>query len=341
MTTLATLAATTRDTLADKLKRPPKLTVSEWADTHRILGRDSSEPGPWRTDRTPYLREIMDSFTDGDVARITFQKSARVGGSEVLNNCVMYSVDMDPGPVLYVLPTEDAAKDEATGRLRGMFNSSRRMRHHIPKYKAWATAEALRLDSMTIHMAWANSPVTLTRRTIRRVVFDELDNCEKSAGKLGDNLTLAAERTTTWGHRGMVLGVSTPTIPGASCNREFEASDKRHYHVPCPLCGVYQVLQWDQIKIPKDERDPNVIEAGALAWYECIACHGRIDEHRRQWMVARGVWVPEALKIVEALPVDDLQVVKRAAEHGENRWAPEIEGERSPTNRIGFHIWSA
>src|ERR1039457_5554976 len=39
----------------------PLLTVSEWADQYRTLSqRASAEPGPWRTDRTPYLREIMD-----------------------------------------------------------------------------------------------------------------------------------------------------------------------------------------------------------------------------------------------------------------------------------------
>jgi hypothetical protein len=35
----------------------PLLTVSEWADRHRVLSsKASSEPGRWRTSRTPYLR---------------------------------------------------------------------------------------------------------------------------------------------------------------------------------------------------------------------------------------------------------------------------------------------
>ena len=39
------------------LRPPPLLTVSEWAERHRVLGsRASAEPGPWRTSRTPYLR---------------------------------------------------------------------------------------------------------------------------------------------------------------------------------------------------------------------------------------------------------------------------------------------
>lgn len=35
-----------------RLRPPPKLTVSEWADEYRYLSPESSaEPGKWRTDR--------------------------------------------------------------------------------------------------------------------------------------------------------------------------------------------------------------------------------------------------------------------------------------------------
>ena len=53
-------------------KPPEKLTVDEWADKHRVLSPESSaEPGPWRTSRTPYLREPMRAFNDPKVSRIT------------------------------------------------------------------------------------------------------------------------------------------------------------------------------------------------------------------------------------------------------------------------------
>jgi len=60
---------------------PPQLTVSAWAERHRILGsRASSEPGPWRTSRTPYLREIMDALSAVHPARrVVFMKGAQVG----------------------------------------------------------------------------------------------------------------------------------------------------------------------------------------------------------------------------------------------------------------------
>ena len=48
------------------LRPDPDLTVSEWADRHRMLsGRASAEPGRYRTVRTPYMREIMDRLSPG------------------------------------------------------------------------------------------------------------------------------------------------------------------------------------------------------------------------------------------------------------------------------------
>jgi len=41
----------------------PTLTVSEWADRHRVLSsRAASEAGPYRTARTPFMRAIMDAL---------------------------------------------------------------------------------------------------------------------------------------------------------------------------------------------------------------------------------------------------------------------------------------
>ena len=52
------------DILRQYLAPPPILTVTEWAERHRILsGKDSSEPGPYRVARTPYAREPMDCLS--------------------------------------------------------------------------------------------------------------------------------------------------------------------------------------------------------------------------------------------------------------------------------------
>jgi len=65
----------------------PLLTISEWADTYRTLSqRASAEPGAWRTDRTPYLREIMDCLSQSSpVETVVLMKGAQVGGPLALD----------------------------------------------------------------------------------------------------------------------------------------------------------------------------------------------------------------------------------------------------------------
>ena len=86
---------------ADALKQlcpPENITVSEWAENYRVLdSKTSALPGPWRNDKTPYLKEIMDELINYDTERIIFVKPTQVGGTEALQNmlgwCSFESMD--------------------------------------------------------------------------------------------------------------------------------------------------------------------------------------------------------------------------------------------------------
>ena len=86
-------------------KPPEKLTLSQWADKYRYLSPESSaEPGRWRTARTPYLKRIMDCWTDPKVRLITAVAASQVGKSEVELNAIGYAIDQAPASIMYVHP---------------------------------------------------------------------------------------------------------------------------------------------------------------------------------------------------------------------------------------------
>ena len=105
---------------------PQRMSVAEWADRYRVLsGQSSSEPGPWRTDRTPYLREIMDTLsTDSEVEEVVLWSGTQLGKSECCNNWIGYSIDHNPGPVLLVQPTLDLAKRYSKQRIAALIEST-------------------------------------------------------------------------------------------------------------------------------------------------------------------------------------------------------------------------
>src|SRR5262245_46309832 len=65
------------------LRATPRLTLSGWAERYRRWKEGTAqEAGRYRVDRTPYLREPMDSLTDPTVERIVIWKPARSGFTE-------------------------------------------------------------------------------------------------------------------------------------------------------------------------------------------------------------------------------------------------------------------
>ena len=129
--------------------RPPAHeTVSEWADKHRVLVSESSaEPGVWRTDRAPYQREIMDSFTQPGIWQIVIMASAQVGKSEIELNMMGCAIDNDPGPMLYIQPTDKVAEDYSKRRIAPMIQACPTLRDKVFKARSRDAANTITMKT--------------------------------------------------------------------------------------------------------------------------------------------------------------------------------------------------
>jgi phage terminase large subunit GpA-like protein len=122
----------------DGLTPDPLLTVSEWADRYRVLSqRASSEPGRWRTERTPYLKEIMDCLSPSSpFQRVVFMKGAQVGATEGGNNWIGYVIHQAPGPMMAVAPTVELAKRSSKQRLDPLIEESEVLRERVKERRS-------------------------------------------------------------------------------------------------------------------------------------------------------------------------------------------------------------
>ncbi|MGK7865520.1 phage terminase large subunit family protein [Falsiroseomonas sp. E2-1-a4] len=120
------------------LRPPPQLTVSEWAERHRMLGsRASAEPGPWRTSRTPYLKDVMDALSAVHPARrVVFMKGAQVGATEGGNNWLGYIMHHVPAPALAVQPTVELAKRFSRQRIDPLLEETPALRERVAPARA-------------------------------------------------------------------------------------------------------------------------------------------------------------------------------------------------------------
>jgi phage terminase large subunit GpA-like protein len=272
------------------MKPPERLTVSEWADRYRILdAKTSARPGKWRTDATPYLREVMDTFNDLDIEEVVFCCASQVGKTETLNNIMGYIVDQDPSPCLVVYPTLDLAEWVSENRLQPMFKLSPATAEHFQPEDGKRLE--LQFDGMYLVLSGANSPASLASRPVRFVLFDEIDKYPGASKKEADPISLGEERTKTFWNR-KVYKVSTPTLEFGPIWQAYQGADVRKgYYVPCPHCGHYLKFQMSQIKWPEGERNPQVVRD--IAWYECESCHGRIEGRHKPQMLRYGEWRAE------------------------------------------------
>lgn len=269
------------------LKPDPDYTVSQWADAHRMLSQKAaSEPGRWRTSRTPYLREIMDCLSPSSpVEEVVFMAGAQVGKTETGQNWLGFIIHHAPGPVMMVQPTTDTAKRVSKQRIAPMVEESPVLRDRISDNRSRDGTNAMlskEFPGGVLIITGANSAVGLRSMPVRYLFLDEVDGFPQDVDGEGDPIRLAEKRTTTFSRR-KIYKCSTPTVKETSrIEREYMASDQRRYFVPCPDCGHMQHLKWGQIKWVDDKAD--------TAAYACEECGILIPENKKSWMLERGEW---------------------------------------------------
>lgn len=200
-------------------KPPEELTVAEWADKHRRLSPETSaEAGPWRTSRTPYLREPMEAFTDPKIRKIVMVAASQVGKSELELNVIGYIIDQDPGSIIFVQPTLDDARKFSRLRISPMIRDSQVLKAKVSDIKAKDSGNTILQKSFPggmLTITGSNSPSALASTPARYIIGDERDRWAISAGTEGDPWALAEARQTTF-YNAKAVEVSTPTIKGAS-----------------------------------------------------------------------------------------------------------------------------
>lgn len=284
-------------------KPPEQLTVTEWSDKYRRLSAENSaEPGRWKTSRTPYLAEIMDAFTDPKVHRIAVAASSQVGKTECEMNMLGYAIDIDPGPIMLVMPTVDNAKDFSKRRIAPMIRDTKPLREKISKAKSRDGENTVLKKAYPggmLTMTGSNSPASLASVPARYVFGDERDRWAKDAGGEGDPWGLVEARTITFYNYKMVE-VSTPTIKGYSAiESAFNTGTQEYWSVECPHCKEYNFIRFDHIRFEYtknkvDGKDQYIVNDVNYACPECgcASSEAQIRRAPKKWIAKN----PDAYK---------------------------------------------
>ena len=273
------------------------LTLAEWAETYRILPDTGARPGQFSLADTPYMRGVYEAYSDTKLETIVLMCGAQLGKTEFILNVIGYHLHYYPAPMVAVQPNETLAHDLSKKRLAPMLRCNPEIGRLV------TSGEDTILDKNFpggfLKIGSALSPNTFTSIAARNVLLDELDRFPKTLEGEGDPITLARKRMNTFTYGRKLIMVSTPTVKYDSMiEAEFEKSDQRYYHVPCPECGHKQKLSWKQVKWR--DNDPNT------ATYECEYCATHWDDAMRWQAIHKGEWVATAKSDVAGFQLSSL-----------------------------------
>ncbi len=275
---------------ARHIRPKDNLTVSEWADAHRMLveGADA-EPGPWRTSRNPLTREIMDMLSESSpVRKVVFEGPTQFAKTAISTNWLGYIISHAKGSVGLFMPTENTLADWSAQKFAPLVEGTACVREALAK-KSSGDNNARRKGYVggSLYFRTAGSTADLKNISLRYAIADEVDEYERDTGQ-GDVIGLIEARQSTYQDSKLYV-CSAPTLKGHSIiEEEFGGGDQRYAHLPCPHCGEYQALKWGNLMWSKTD---GVDKRIRHIWYTCEHNGCEILEHHKPDMMARHRWI--------------------------------------------------
>lgn len=294
---LANPARVSRLALATAWAPPPPIDYSEWARKNVVFGNESPKPGPYDPDFHPWDRHILACFAPDHPARIV----VLIGAAQVIGKTTMAQVfvggsqDMDPGPLIYYHPTEPNAVKWVKTKWRPFVRGTKPLEKLFPFDRSRDGGNAIlyqeRADGRGhIQVSGANSASALSMVSTPRQVQDDLAKWEPlPAGDPEDQADSRSE-AFAWAK---IFKVGTPLVkPGCRMTAAYNRSTQAEFHVPCPHCGEYQALTWENLKpsfdaIDEARKSGATPEEEPVAHFNCVACGCEILEKHRRAMVAQ------------------------------------------------------
>jgi phage terminase large subunit GpA-like protein len=275
--------------MAEVLKPPPPVDFNDWARSNVVFGPESPFPGPYDPEKFPFFTRMLEVMGPEHPARVVVvKKSAQLGGTVLAQIFVGGSLDLDPGPVLYVHPTEGNAKRWVRTKWRPMIKATTALSTIISpvssKEGGSSTLYQERRDGRGyLQISGANSEASLSMISMPRQVQDDLSKWELNNAGDPEGQADSRSKAFDWAK---ILKIGTPLLAdNCRTSRNFKASTQEHYHVPCPDCGYEFPFEWENLLANLDVEHPE------RAHFTCPDCGVAIEQHQRFEMNLRGRWV--------------------------------------------------
>ena len=290
-------------------KHKIELSPSEYAEKYRTLTSDvSTIIGKFKYDLTPYLREIVNTLSPYNSAKIiAVMKGAQIGLTEgLLVNGILWIIANNPGNIMSLSANDELSKEMIESRLdQGLASVGIQhlIRPNTIRKRNQRTGDTSKYKEFAGGRLFAGGLNSINKlgkqRSIRYGFFDDWDSAPIADKDQGSLFELLQQRFSTSANSMKQYYISTPETRPSNIEKVYLMGDQRKWKVPCPKCGAYIEIFWYKI-IDKQkvgivfEKDKNGKLIEKSIRYVCQECGQSFKERYKYDINLQGKWMPTA-----------------------------------------------
>lgn len=256
------------------LRPPDDGDIVRWLEANVTAIPNSPLPGPFRSERTPWIAEALRIAADGEVRLLTILASIQSGKSLFASLYTCHLIANRPGPTMLLQATDPEARDFALRTLRPLWNNCRPVAERLKEDDSDRSTTA-DFDRMTFYCRGAWNEANLQRLSLRTVIGDEAWLYPRG------HIAEASARVTAFGWMGKRIFMSQGGLAGDDFHQLHESTDERDWNMRCPKCSALQPWLWEQVRFPEEAKASGTWDLQAVAQgttYECRSCLARLPD---------------------------------------------------------------
>jgi phage terminase large subunit GpA-like protein len=279
----------------------------QWAEEHVKLDPTSPYQGYWKADISPWVKPLMQCFTDNEITDISVMCSAQSAKTQTMICLLMWALSEEPAPTMWVTSTAEEASFFMKTRIIPTIKTCEPVEQTLINDRNAINKMEIAFNGASLICVGSSSPSRLQSKPVRWLFLDEVRNYPDGA------LEMVLKRTRAyWNARRCI--VSTPDMYNDATHRAYIQGDQQVWHHRCRKCDIlfpmsWDSMKWDETKDTKNERGWDFDKLASTIRFECKCGEVYKDE-----------------------PSDRRHFIKNGSYVSLN--------ENAPTNRKSFH-WNA
>lgn len=283
-----------------------ELSPTDWIEKHRYIQQHVSEKmfGKFDWGNTPYMKKITDYLSPySPVTHCAFMKGVRTGGTfSIVHNGVPYVISERPTNIMLISANKELAKKTMQGVDAGIDGCN--IRHLLGKgsgvqsnSKGDTMQSKFFSGGFELFNFGGQSTANMRQVTSGLTIADEVDAIKGIDKKSGSFLKLMDDRSKSFGESKKIFYISSPLLLDSSLiYRLYLKGDQQIYYVPCPKCGEYIELVWNERNenntrygVIFDVKDGEVLRKSVR--YRCGKCENDFEEKKyKRDILHAGEW---------------------------------------------------